>query len=275
MRTCDEKVECPICGRKITRINITKHIRSHETHPDYQERLLKERHLDHDDLFCKYCGKECKNKNSLIQHEIRCKCNPDKIKVVSALTPRIGFNNKGRVAWNKGLTKETSKSIAARNQKRSIKYSLGLIQHKPHKLAEETKEKIRQKQLERCAKSGTNLCGKGLRGWYKGYYCQSSWELAFVLYCLDFNINIVRNKEGFQYIWKGLKRTYFPDFYDFDHHTYIEVKGYYDERSKEKINQFPNDKHIKVLCLKEMTPILDYVISKYGKNYVDLYDRIT
>ena len=28
---------------------------------------------------CQYCGNECKNKNSLIQHEIRCKENPDKI----------------------------------------------------------------------------------------------------------------------------------------------------------------------------------------------------
>ena len=28
---------------------------------------------------CQYCGKECKNKNSLAQHEIRCN-NPNKIK---------------------------------------------------------------------------------------------------------------------------------------------------------------------------------------------------
>ena len=28
---------------------------------------------------CQYCNKECKNKNSLVQHEIRCKLNPNKI----------------------------------------------------------------------------------------------------------------------------------------------------------------------------------------------------
>lgn len=28
---------------------------------------------------CKYCLKVCKNKNSLVQHEIRCKENPNKI----------------------------------------------------------------------------------------------------------------------------------------------------------------------------------------------------
>lgn len=30
-------------------------------------------------LHCKYCGRICKNKNSLVQHEIRCKQNPDRI----------------------------------------------------------------------------------------------------------------------------------------------------------------------------------------------------
>ena len=37
---------------------------------------------------CKYCGKECKNKNSLIQHEIRCKENPERIEC---------FGNKGNM----------------------------------------------------------------------------------------------------------------------------------------------------------------------------------
>lgn len=32
---------------------------------------------------CKYCNKICKNKNSLAQHEIRCKSNPYRIKIVS------------------------------------------------------------------------------------------------------------------------------------------------------------------------------------------------
>ena len=29
-------------------------------------------------MYCQHCGKECKNLNSLKQHEIRCKENPDK-----------------------------------------------------------------------------------------------------------------------------------------------------------------------------------------------------
>lgn len=37
---------------------------------------------------CKYCGKICKNKNSLTQHEIRCKENPEHI---------ICYGNKGNM----------------------------------------------------------------------------------------------------------------------------------------------------------------------------------
>lgn len=37
---------------------------------------------------CKYCGRICKNKNSLIQHEIRCKENPNHI---------ICYGNKGNM----------------------------------------------------------------------------------------------------------------------------------------------------------------------------------
>lgn len=58
-----------------------------------------------DDLItytCKYCNKICKNKNSLAQHEIRCKFNPNRLE--SAF---VKFNKERDKVWNKGLTKET------------------------------------------------------------------------------------------------------------------------------------------------------------------------
>lgn len=45
------------------------------------------------EFICKYCGKVCKNKNSLAQHEIRCNQNPDKIN-----TKIPEFNTIGRKA---------------------------------------------------------------------------------------------------------------------------------------------------------------------------------
>lgn len=63
--------ECPYCNIQIRTCNINKHI---ETHLDgrYEEKI-KHYHLDHDDLFCKFCKKECKNRRSLSAHERRCK----------------------------------------------------------------------------------------------------------------------------------------------------------------------------------------------------------
>ena len=42
---------------------------------------------------CKYCNKECKNQNSLTQHQIRCKDNPSRIFIA---IPQ-GNKTKGRI----------------------------------------------------------------------------------------------------------------------------------------------------------------------------------
>ncbi len=131
-------------------------------------------------------------------------------------------------------------------------------------------ELLREQKLALCATQGTNLCGKGLRGYYKGYYCQSSWELAYVIYNLDHNVVFERNKKGFKYVLDGVERSYFPDFYLPDSDTYVEIKGYYDRKTKEKEKQFIGN--LIVYKLDMMKPILDYVIETYGKDFVKLYD---
>lgn len=55
---------------------------------------------------CRYCGKDCKNDNSLRNHERLCPLNPNK--QASNLT---AWNN-AKLSWNKGLTKYTSTSVA-------------------------------------------------------------------------------------------------------------------------------------------------------------------
>lgn len=40
------------------------------------------------EFICRYCGRVCKNQNSLTQHEIRCKSNPNRL---------ICFGNKGNI----------------------------------------------------------------------------------------------------------------------------------------------------------------------------------
>jgi hypothetical protein len=111
--------------------------------------------------------------------------------------------------------------------------------------------------------------GRGKSGWYKGYWCDSSWELAYVIYNIDHDIDFVRNKKSFTYIHEGTERKYFPDF--IENGFYIEIKGYYDESWKSKTRHF--DKPLKVFYKKEMQKYLNYVTEKYGKDFVKMYDK--
>lgn len=108
------QIVCEQCGKFISKSNYKKHLRRHINHP---ETFLDSKYkINHDGLICQYCGKECKNKKSLCNHERLCKENPNRqiIKNFNVdVKPRIGFNDAGREAWNKGLTKDTDNRIAA------------------------------------------------------------------------------------------------------------------------------------------------------------------
>lgn len=222
---------------------------------------------------CRFCGKECKNNNSFRNHERLCKKNPDRqLTAYEKYGLPETFNTIGIPAWNKGLTKESDQRVLNRSITFRSRFQRGLIkgsQTGKHRTEEERK-KISSSMLKVCSKRDSNLCGKGKRGTYRGIYCQSSWELAYVLYCFDNGINFIRNKEGFKYTLDGKERTYFPDFYLPDEDTYVEIKGYYDKKSKEKKEQFIGN--LVVLQLSEMEPILNYVDGKYGKDFTKLYE---
>jgi len=66
--------------------------------------------------------------------------------------------------------------------------------------------------------------GRGKQGWYKGIHCDSSWELAFLVYYKDHNLNIERCKEKRSYIWNNEVHSYYPDF--ITDGGIIEIKGY-------------------------------------------------
>jgi len=61
-------------------------------------------------LICQYCARECKNDNSLRNHERLCKENPNR-QTPPAKTQKWRDTMKGRTAWNKGLSKETSEAV--------------------------------------------------------------------------------------------------------------------------------------------------------------------
>lgn len=113
--------------------------------------------------------------------------------------------------------------------------------------------------------------GRGKHGIYKGYWCQSSWELAWVIYALENEIVFYRNYEEFNYVWNNKTKKYRPDFI-LDDGSYLEIKGYQTLEWEAKLKHFPHQ----IFCYykEEMKPILKYVIQKYGKNFTELYKGV-
>jgi len=111
--------------------------------------------------------------------------------------------------------------------------------------------------------------GRGKKGWYRGIWCDSRWELAFVMYHLDHDQSIERNTEKFTYLFEEKQYQYLPDF--LLNGALIEIKGWLTLQAKLKISQCP--KPVTVIDKKEIRPYLEYAVAKYGKNFVSQYDR--
>ena len=112
--------------------------------------------------------------------------------------------------------------------------------------------------------------GRGKQGRYKGYYCHSSWELAWVIYNIDHNIGFKRNTKGFPYDFNGRTYRFFPDFIIESTKEYVEIKGYLDDKNKAKILFFP---HVLNLIDKHgIKTYIDYAIEKHGENFVSVYE---
>lgn len=210
------------------------------------------------EFVCKYCGKICKNDNSLRNHERLCHLNPNRQE-----SSWVKYNKK-RGAWNKGLTAETDERLKRQSERTKEKYRTGQL--KPTFLGKHHTEEAKYK----LSKSGgyRKGSGRGKSGWYKGIYCGSTWELAFLIYHLDNNLNIKRCTEKREYVFEGKIHSYLPDFVTDD--GIIEIKGYISKNWEAKYNFNPD---IKVLYKKDIKKYLDYVHNKYGCDLTSLYDN--
>ena len=126
-----------------------------------------------------------------------------------------------------------------------------------------------------CIKAGGNLNPNGVQsskyGTYKGFHCDSSWELAIVVYCLDNSIKIERNHTYFEYVYNNQTHQYYPDF--IIEGVYTEIKNYWTERVQAKIDCFPKDLKYQIWYYDDVKHMLNYVQSKYGKDFCSvLYD---
>ena len=108
-----------------------------------------------------------------------------------------------------------------------------------------------------------NSIKKHHHGNYHGIHCDSSWELAYLVYCLEHNIPIKRCDIIRKYTINKKEKTYFPDFIINDNQI-IEIKGFFDKNAKAKKEQNPD---ILVLFEEDLREILQYVSTKYGNKF--------
>ncbi len=173
----------------------------------------------------------------------------------------------GKKTWNAGLTKENDERVRLSSELRK-----GIVPecagHAPTKELEEIRRKKISDKMKLVGGGFRMRSGRGKKGWYKGYYCSSSWELAWVIYSLEHGVHFTRNTEGFEYEFNGKKKKYYPDFITRD--SYVEIKGYDSPQWESKKKQFTHS--LKIIDKKEITQYIDYVIGKYGKDYIKLYE---
>ena len=119
----------------------------------------------------------------------------------------------------------------------------------------------------------------GKIGTYKGIYCDSTYELAFLIYCIDNEIQIERCKDYFYYEYNNNQHKYYPDFYLPEYDIYIETKGRFSELVQIKANAIPDNKLI-ILDTDALEPIFKYLNDNYpvkcnksNNNLYILYDK--
>ena len=254
------RIVCEHCGQEVSLSNYGKHLRRHELHPETFD--TPKYRVDHEGLDCKFCGKTCKNRNSLSNHERLCKLNPDH--QISSLEATASE----RTVWNKGLTKETSTAVQRLTDK--VKQTLQVKGggFRGHVHSEESRKKMALKA------AGNTRGNRSKKGWYKGIYCGSTYELAYVIYNLDNNIPFTRCSRYYEYEYKDAIHRYFPDF-ELPDGTIIEIKGYHTELVDIKVAAV-FDAPIKVFYLRDLKPCFEYVCKTYNvdmNSIHTLYDR--
>jgi len=174
---------------------------------------------------------------------------------------------KGKKPWNAGLKlpDEFGEKISK------------ALKGKPWKALTPESDLARRQKISETMKNNPRAggyrkgSGRSKSGWYKNIWCDSSWELAWVIFNIDHNIKFERCTEKFEYMWNNKKRNYLPDF-KIDNH-FIEIKGYKTKQFDAKFNQFPLSLKLTVLYGDDMKSYIDYSISKYGKNFISLYEN--
>jgi hypothetical protein len=205
---------------------------------------IKPKLAERDNNRCIFCDKECKNNNSLRNHERLCKSNPARQIPYFATT---NFQNNGHKKSNGAIkAREMGYTYIVSDETRQ-KQSVAIT-----KRTGEFNKEIGKKISNTINKKVSNgewhtSIAKRISYKYNGVILHGTWELKYAQY-LDINhIKWDRVKCSFPYFFKGKWRRYTPDFYLPKTDEYVEIKGYKREIDDAKWSQFPSDKKLIVL----------------------------
>lgn len=274
-------VSCLTCKSEITSCNFNKHLDSEQC--TSSDKFMYKR----SDLECIYCNKLCKSVNSVTQHEIRCKKNPNRIiinrihKVSEMPATPCKFCNKIYTAknnLNNHITRcpnNPDRKLHPQTEDGKKISQIKLAKYREiHWAKPESREKIkkimRQAVIDHPESYMHANRGVTKQYIYNGVRCQGKWELAFYIWSEFANVGAIRCKEWFNYIWDG-EHKYNPDFYIPSLNIYVEVKGYQTDRDIAKWDSITKtygktllviDKR-SIKSIKDCTASLDILIDKY------------
>lgn len=264
---CNKIYDSPYkLGGHITRCKLNPNYEIHlkkleeaRKHINYKNRKINESNI----CYCQFCNKECKNLNSLKQHEIRCKENPNKIDL-TYLSNRdySNFNFNPSNQFIKAQKEGKKFEVSSETKEKLSKIWKG------KDLPEEMKIKISngmQKAVKEHPESyfGINTNTRVKKYLYNGVWLDGNWEVIFAKYLDSQNIKWNRPKQGFKYIWNNGNHIYYPDFYLIDYDLYIEIKGQETERD-----------HIKWKSVSNLLVIRWDEIKKINRNTFNILEYI-
>ena len=176
--------------------------------------------------------------------------------------PNIGYLNKDRKQiWNKGLTKDTNNSVKQMALTLKNRYNSGelIASFKGRKHSSQTKEKISKKM---------SINNKGGRCKWFSYIklngeevkVQGTWELRFAKVLDKIDKNWIKpklsNKHTFEWIDdNNIKHNYTPDFYSQKLNKYFEIKGFWwnnDKLKMQKVIEQHSNINIEIVLQKEL-----------------------
>ena len=291
---------CKFCGEEFeTGAKLGGHVSRCKENPKYKEIINKIRQTRQDNLNinnpieehickCQYCGNDYKvnlRHNTFIKGiynktcSVKCAHKLSTQNINWEITKQNISKNSKHYSWTRG-----KKFINGQWQDDPnwLPYNICLIcgnkiYNKKCKYCSEECRKIgRHQKLSDLAKNHNfggyepNSIKKYHHGNYKEIHYDSSWELAYLVWNIEHNIDIKRCDEIRTYITEDNKiHRYFPDF--IVNNEIIEIKGYFSKGAQLKAKQNPD---IKVLLYDDLKESLEYTINKYGKKFWEvLYDK--